>query len=204
MTKNPEAAIEWYAKGALETEDPALIYDYSIVLFKVRTAHLVPRLCSSYPTSEQFPGGMWSDRESGTEEPWCTYPSVTLHEEGCLLKRQSQRRSPGLVFNHESYVWHLDSLCSCKSCGILQETPRSGGRCVAASPQSCCSVATRQCCRSVTASSVCSGWMPTVSVGPTKTLVLSQQKNRGTSGKSISPGHRMEVKPCLCCVLEVI
>ncbi|XP_010838227.1 PREDICTED: protein sel-1 homolog 3 isoform X1 [Bison bison bison] len=34
VTKNPEAAIEWYAKGALETEDPALIYDYAIVLFK--------------------------------------------------------------------------------------------------------------------------------------------------------------------------
>lgn len=35
VAKNPEAAIEWYAKGALETEDPALIYDYAIVLFKV-------------------------------------------------------------------------------------------------------------------------------------------------------------------------
>ncbi|XP_047423239.1 protein sel-1 homolog 3 isoform X1 [Sciurus carolinensis] len=34
VTKNPKAAIEWYAKGALETEDPALIYDYAIVLFK--------------------------------------------------------------------------------------------------------------------------------------------------------------------------
>ncbi|XP_058156146.1 protein sel-1 homolog 3 isoform X2 [Dasypus novemcinctus] len=34
VTKNPEAAIEWYAKGALETEDPVLIYDYAIVLFK--------------------------------------------------------------------------------------------------------------------------------------------------------------------------
>nr|XP_033712793.1 protein sel-1 homolog 3 isoform X2 [Tursiops truncatus] len=34
VAKNPEAAVEWYAKGALETEDPALIYDYAIVLFK--------------------------------------------------------------------------------------------------------------------------------------------------------------------------
>ncbi|XP_007521468.2 protein sel-1 homolog 3 isoform X2 [Erinaceus europaeus] len=34
VAKNPEAAIEWYAKGALETGDPALIYDYAIVLFK--------------------------------------------------------------------------------------------------------------------------------------------------------------------------
>ncbi|XP_059530057.1 protein sel-1 homolog 3 isoform X2 [Myotis daubentonii] len=34
VAKNPEAAIEWYARGALETEDPALIYDYAIVLFK--------------------------------------------------------------------------------------------------------------------------------------------------------------------------
>lgn len=66
VAKNPEAAIEWYAKGALETEDPALIYDYAIVLFKVRAAHLVLRLCSSYPTSEQFPGGVWSTRASGT------------------------------------------------------------------------------------------------------------------------------------------
>lgn len=42
MAKNPEAAIEWYARGALETEDPALIYDYAIVLFKVRIADLAP------------------------------------------------------------------------------------------------------------------------------------------------------------------
>lgn len=35
VAKNPEAAIEWYAKGATETEDPVLIYDYAIVLFKV-------------------------------------------------------------------------------------------------------------------------------------------------------------------------
>lgn len=35
VAKNPEAAIEWYAKGAIETEDPVLIYDYAIVLFKV-------------------------------------------------------------------------------------------------------------------------------------------------------------------------
>ncbi|NXT02358.1 SE1L3 protein, partial [Jacana jacana] len=34
VAKNPEAAIEWYAKGATETEDPVLIYDYAIVLFK--------------------------------------------------------------------------------------------------------------------------------------------------------------------------
>uniref|UniRef100_A0A674I5I4 SEL1L family member 3 n=1 Tax=Terrapene triunguis TaxID=2587831 RepID=A0A674I5I4_9SAUR len=34
VAKNPEAAIEWYSKGALETEDPILIYDYAIVLFK--------------------------------------------------------------------------------------------------------------------------------------------------------------------------
>uniref|UniRef100_A0A8C8S7Y7 SEL1L family member 3 n=1 Tax=Pelusios castaneus TaxID=367368 RepID=A0A8C8S7Y7_9SAUR len=34
VAKNREAAIEWYAKGALETEDPILIYDYAIVLFK--------------------------------------------------------------------------------------------------------------------------------------------------------------------------
>ncbi|XP_019408941.1 PREDICTED: protein sel-1 homolog 3 [Crocodylus porosus] len=34
VAKNPKAAIEWYQKGALETEDPVLIYDYAIVLFK--------------------------------------------------------------------------------------------------------------------------------------------------------------------------
>lgn len=51
VAKNPEAAIEWYAKGALETEDPALIYDYAIVLFKVRIARCVLRLCSSCQTS---------------------------------------------------------------------------------------------------------------------------------------------------------
>nr|XP_056711082.1 protein sel-1 homolog 3 [Euleptes europaea] len=34
VEKNPEAAVEWYAKGALETEDPVSLYDFSIVLFK--------------------------------------------------------------------------------------------------------------------------------------------------------------------------
>uniref|UniRef100_A0ABM5GHS8 Protein sel-1 homolog 3 n=1 Tax=Pogona vitticeps TaxID=103695 RepID=A0ABM5GHS8_9SAUR len=34
VQKNPKAAVEWYAKGALETEDLISIYDYSIVLFK--------------------------------------------------------------------------------------------------------------------------------------------------------------------------
>ncbi|XP_054855526.1 protein sel-1 homolog 3 [Eublepharis macularius] len=34
VEKNPEAAVEWYAKGALEMEDPVSLYDYSIVLFK--------------------------------------------------------------------------------------------------------------------------------------------------------------------------
>lgn len=38
VAKNPKAAIEWYQKGALETEDPVLIYDYAIVLFKVGPA----------------------------------------------------------------------------------------------------------------------------------------------------------------------
>lgn len=51
VAKNPEAAIEWYARGALETEDPALIYDYAIVLFKVRVTHFVPKLCHSHQTS---------------------------------------------------------------------------------------------------------------------------------------------------------
>ncbi|XP_008117030.2 protein sel-1 homolog 3 isoform X1 [Anolis carolinensis] len=32
--KNHKAAVEWYAKGALETGDPTSLYDYSIVLFK--------------------------------------------------------------------------------------------------------------------------------------------------------------------------
>lgn len=52
VTKNPEAAIEWYAKGALETEDPALIYDYAIVLFKVRATELVLELrgCAAWPS----------------------------------------------------------------------------------------------------------------------------------------------------------
>uniref|UniRef100_A0A8D0HBT8 SEL1L family member 3 n=1 Tax=Sphenodon punctatus TaxID=8508 RepID=A0A8D0HBT8_SPHPU len=34
VEKNPEAAVEWYAKGAMEMKDPVLIYDYAIVLFK--------------------------------------------------------------------------------------------------------------------------------------------------------------------------
>lgn len=67
VAKNPEAAIEWYAKGALETEDPALIYDYAIVLFKVRIPRFVPTLCNSYQTSEQFPVGVLANKESVTE-----------------------------------------------------------------------------------------------------------------------------------------
>lgn len=55
VAKNPEAAIEWYAKGALETEDPALIYDYAIVLFKVRVAHFVLKPCSPSQTSRAVP-----------------------------------------------------------------------------------------------------------------------------------------------------
>lgn len=51
VAKNPEAAVEWYAKGALETEDPALIYDYAIVLFKVRIIPFVLTLCNPYQTS---------------------------------------------------------------------------------------------------------------------------------------------------------
>ncbi|XP_060102199.1 protein sel-1 homolog 3 [Heteronotia binoei] len=34
VEKNTKAAVEWYAKGALETEDPVSLYDFSIVLFK--------------------------------------------------------------------------------------------------------------------------------------------------------------------------
>nr|XP_033803992.1 protein sel-1 homolog 3 [Geotrypetes seraphini] len=34
VSKNAQAAIQWYRKGALENEDPVLMYDYSIVLFK--------------------------------------------------------------------------------------------------------------------------------------------------------------------------
>lgn len=68
VAKNPEAAIEWYAKGALETEDPALIYDYAIVLFKVRLPQFVLKLCNSYQTSEQFPVGVLANKESVTEE----------------------------------------------------------------------------------------------------------------------------------------
>ncbi|XP_030047116.1 protein sel-1 homolog 3 isoform X2 [Microcaecilia unicolor] len=34
VSKNAQAAIEWYKKGALENEDPVLMYDYAIVLFK--------------------------------------------------------------------------------------------------------------------------------------------------------------------------
>lgn len=70
VAKNPEAAIEWYARGALETEDPALIYDYAIVLFKVRVTHFVPKLCHSHQTSGAIAVGMHQP-ESITEDPWC-------------------------------------------------------------------------------------------------------------------------------------
>lgn len=35
VEKNLRKAVEWYAKGALENEDPVSLFDYSIVLFKV-------------------------------------------------------------------------------------------------------------------------------------------------------------------------
>ncbi|KAM4807645.1 protein sel-1 homolog 3 [Rhinophrynus dorsalis] len=34
VSKNTKAAVEWYEKGALENEDPLLMYDYSVLLFK--------------------------------------------------------------------------------------------------------------------------------------------------------------------------
>uniref|UniRef100_A0A670ZAB8 SEL1L family member 3 n=1 Tax=Pseudonaja textilis TaxID=8673 RepID=A0A670ZAB8_PSETE len=34
VEKNIRKAVEWYAKGALENEDPVSLFDYSIVLFK--------------------------------------------------------------------------------------------------------------------------------------------------------------------------
>lgn len=34
VTKNIRAAIEWYERGALENEEPVLMYDYAVLLFK--------------------------------------------------------------------------------------------------------------------------------------------------------------------------
>ncbi|CAN2388529.1 Sel1-like repeats [Pristimantis euphronides] len=34
VTKNTKAAIEWYERGALENEEPVLMYDYAVLLFK--------------------------------------------------------------------------------------------------------------------------------------------------------------------------
>ena len=99
VTKNPEAAIEWYAKGALETEDPALIYDYAIVLFKVRITQFVLRLQNSY----QISWAIWCRRagKQGACNPRTSESaSVRLNGKGYLLKRQSQKQFPGLVFNH--------------------------------------------------------------------------------------------------------
>lgn len=99
VAKNPEAAIEWYAKGALETEDPALIYDYAIVLFKVRITHLVLKLCHSCQPSRAV---SWrcAVKQGVQNQRNLVSASVTLNEKGYLLKRQSQRESPGLIFNH--------------------------------------------------------------------------------------------------------
>ena len=101
VAKNPEAAIEWYAKGALETEDPALIYDYAIVLFKVRITQFVLKLHNFYQTSQVV-----SCRHAGNQGAcnWRTlgHASVSLDGKGYLLKRQSQKQFPALVFNHLS------------------------------------------------------------------------------------------------------
>ncbi|CAH2299938.1 sel-1 homolog 3 [Pelobates cultripes] len=34
VTKNTDAAVQWYERGALENNDPVLMYDYAILLFK--------------------------------------------------------------------------------------------------------------------------------------------------------------------------
>ncbi|KAM3938148.1 protein sel-1 homolog 3 [Leptodactylus fuscus] len=34
VTKNTRAAIEWYERGALENEEPVIMYDYAVLLFK--------------------------------------------------------------------------------------------------------------------------------------------------------------------------
>uniref|UniRef100_A0A6I8QC19 Sel-1 suppressor of lin-12-like 3 n=1 Tax=Xenopus tropicalis TaxID=8364 RepID=A0A6I8QC19_XENTR len=34
VTKNIKAALEWYRRGALESEDPIIMYDYAVILFK--------------------------------------------------------------------------------------------------------------------------------------------------------------------------
>ncbi|XP_063778155.1 protein sel-1 homolog 3 isoform X2 [Pseudophryne corroboree] len=34
VTKNTRAAIEWYERGALENQEPVLMYDYAVLLFK--------------------------------------------------------------------------------------------------------------------------------------------------------------------------
>lgn len=94
MAKNPEAAIEWYAKGALETEDPALIYDYAIVLFKVRITQFMLKLCNSYQSSF-----LDACTQTGRLElKKLRVQFVTLDEKGYLLKGQSQKQSPGLMF----------------------------------------------------------------------------------------------------------
>ncbi|XP_073430804.1 protein sel-1 homolog 3 [Dendrobates tinctorius] len=40
VTKNTRAAMAWYERGALENEDPVLMYDYALLLFK---GHGVPK-----------------------------------------------------------------------------------------------------------------------------------------------------------------
>lgn len=98
VAKNPEAAIEWYAKGALETEDPALIYDYAIVLFKVRIAQCVLRLCSSCQTS-----GAVSCRHAGKQRICNWRNSVHLHHsrwKGIFADKAESEAVPGLIFNH--------------------------------------------------------------------------------------------------------
>ncbi|XP_074847871.1 protein sel-1 homolog 3 [Carettochelys insculpta] len=56
VAKNPKAAIEWYSKGALETEDPILIYDYAIVLFKGHGVKKNPRLALKLMKKAAFKG----------------------------------------------------------------------------------------------------------------------------------------------------
>lgn len=110
------------------------------------------------------------------------YASATPNGEGYLPKGQY----PGLVFSHSSQVWHLDSLCFCQSCGILEETSRVLW--IGMWPPA---PKVLQFCRQAVLSLNCSiecvfGQHPSSPVDQTKILVLSPRRRGGHVGRALA------------------
>lgn len=149
VAKNPEAAIEWYAKGALETEDPALIYDYAIVLFKVRITQFVLKFAILVRLPEQFPVGVQANRESVTEETSYMLLSLWKERDVCWKSGVRSSRLVSFLIINLFDTWILFAFA--RTVGFWRRHPYFTGWDMVASPQRCRKFATRQSCHWITA-----------------------------------------------------